>query len=262
MVAILVGAGIGLMQTGRPCNQLDENLCRSCSDPEAVIAIGIDSSGEFSPRQRQSIRNAILEAIGLEADGHSFEKALSRNDRLEVYLLNASGTDLLEPVITRCNPGTPQGFEILFENQRRAQRLYEREFVGAIETAITDIASRSASNTSPIAESIAAMAETAFSGREDSQLNTIVVVSDMLQNSSNWSFYSRGITDYSEFRQSPGYTASRVDLRSANVCFLRISRSTYQERAMQTPRMLDWWADYVVDNNGEYIPICETEFRL
>jgi hypothetical protein len=262
MVAVLLGAGGGLMHSGRACNQLDANLCRACNESEAVIAIGIDSSGAFTPRQRQAVRNAIFEAITLDANGHSFDRALARNDRLEVYLLNARGDELLEPVITRCNPGRPEGLEVLFENERRAQRLYELEFFGAIEFAIDDLASVEESNASPIVESIAAMAETAFVGRDQGQINTMLVISDMLQNSPNWSFYSRGVTDYSGFRESVGYAASRVDLRAANVCFLRISRATMQERAMQTPRMLDWWADYVADNDGEYAPICETEFRL
>jgi hypothetical protein len=262
MVALLLGAGAGLAYSGRACNQLDENLCRSCSEPDAVLAIGIDASGAFSSRERQAVRNAIREAIGLDGDGRAFGRPLARNDRLEVYLLNASGVDLLEPIIVRCNPGTPEGLEVLFENERRAQRLYEQEFFGAIDNAINEVALRAASASSPIAESISSMAETAFADRRDDQINTLIVVSDMLQNSENWSFYTRGITDYASFRASAGYAASRVDLRSANVCFLRISRSATQERALQTPRMLDWWADYVTDNEGEYVALCETEFRL
>ena len=250
------------MHSSRECNQLDDNLCRSCGAPEAVIAIGIDASGAFSARQKQSVRNAIFDAIGLNPDGRGFDRELARNDRLDVYLLNASGDELLEPVISRCNPGTPQGLQRFVENERRAQRLYEEQFFGAIERAIDEVASEEEASTSPLAESIVAMAETSFAERSDNQLNTLIVVTDMLQNSANWSFYSRGVTDYSAFRASEGYAHARGDFRSANVCFLRITRTTMQEVAMQTPRMLDWWADYVADNDGEYVPHCETEFRL
>jgi len=104
---------------------------------------------------------------------------------------------------------------------------------------------------SPIMESIQSVAISAFGDhRVEGIPKKLIVVSDMLQNTSGFSHYQKRL-DYILFKKSPYYIKVRPKLNEAKVEIFYLRRRG--SATIQGKRHSEFWQKYFSDNNGNLI---------
>jgi hypothetical protein len=262
-VVALVAIGlIGAVFANLPPHR-GSDLCRTDSEPEGVVAVVVDASGEFSPLQRAAMLDRFYRALQRVAPSDDERRPVGADIRVDIYNANASSGDLIEPVFSRCSTPALTGFQLMGGNARREQRTYREEFVEPLDQAMRELVAGESSDTSPILESLSAAVERSFSGRTSADRQAVIVLSDMLQNSANYSFYGhRQVPPFEDFYRSPEHNAVSLDLRGAKFCPILINRANAVEDALQGIALSVWWEQYAIAFRGRYDEWCIGELQL
>ena len=168
--------------TGKALGNLD-----LCDDPmddalgQSIIIV--DASDSWSPFRQQVVRNELLTSVGIHRD-------------VSVYAVQSGVTEetTVNPIITVCNPGN---WDLYLQNYKeplgaRPDQLDDRyqTFSDSIFNAIDAIAAQPSFDNSPIMETLRWAAENAAENASNYPDNLeIFLLSDLLQNSSEYSIY-------------------------------------------------------------------------
>jgi hypothetical protein len=125
----------------------------------------------------------------LEKIIRSVKEDLAISERLSISVLDQSGSDVPTPVFDMCNPGRGDQANPLYKNPRRIHEKFEALFDQPLERMLADILKPGKAPRSPLIEAINNFP---ISGGRD----RLVIVSDLMQNSELFSFYS-------DYRGSP-----------------------------------------------------------
>jgi hypothetical protein len=89
-----------------------------------------------------------------------------------------------------------------------------------------------------------------FTGRNAETIpKSLVVISDMLEHEPDYSQYS-GDLSYARFKASRAYKKVQTDLHGADVLIYYIQRQT--GRPINSADHIQFWADWIRDNNGRF----------
>ena len=153
-----------------------DNLCpREGNYP--VIKVVIDKTDPFDKQTSQRLAKLI----------RKLKDTLQAHERLSIHVLDETGTYSPSPVFDMCNPGRGDQANSLYENPRRIQMCFEEKFATPLEIMLEDLLRPGIAPQSPILE-------TAISLRTPGKNERLVIVSDMMQNSENVSFYGGSIS--------------------------------------------------------------------
>lgn len=265
IVSVAAAAAVGLI--GAVFSSLpphrSADLCREDSDPDQIVAVVVDASGEFTPLQRAAMLDRFYRALGRVAPSEDERRLVGGEVRIDIYNANASNGGLLEPVFSRCSPPPLSGLQLLGGNKRRDERSYLSDFVDPLRQSMERLVAGESTDTSPLLESISAAVEQSFSGRTSGNKQAVIVLSDMLQNSDNYSFYGqRGVPPFEEFYRSPEHNAVPLDLRGAEFCPVLINRANVIEDNLQGVALHIWWEQYAIASRGRYDTWCIEELQL
>lgn len=183
LLLLVVAIGVWLWWTrGEALRKLD--LCDNGRGEllgEAIIIV--DASDSWSLLRQQVVRNELIESVGIH-----------RN--VSVYPVQSGLTAATqpEPTITLCNPGSWDLYQETYGNPLGAQQdlLDDRyqTFRDSILKAVDAIAAGPSFDNSPIMETLQWVAEIAAEKASDYPENLeIFLISDLLQNSSEYSVY-------------------------------------------------------------------------
>ena len=215
----------------------ERTLCRS-SGPVNVTSILLDLTDPLSRTQQDRLRTIMENEI-----------AASTTDTMIALGVVSEFPDRWGAKYAKCKPATGEDANILYENRPQISERYNREFLTPIMLLIDETLTGSAENKSPIMEALQSLiAETpdftTAPGRKK-----VVVVSDMLQNSDELSFYRGQGWDYFVSRNGEGRLAR--SLSNVNVEILRIPRSGGNT---PSPALVDdFWTRYF-DLQGSRAP--------
>lgn len=241
----------------------DEDRCLADVGPSTVVAVVVDASEEFNEVQRQALMDRFYRALSRAAPSDEPSRPVAGEVRVDVYNANAPLGGLIEPVFSQCSTPKLTGLQALAGNPSREEREYEEAFARPLDEAVRGLTTGTSSETSPILESLTAAAERSFAGRDEAQQNSIILISDLLQNSSLVSFYGRQqVPSFESFTSLPGRSSVSPDLKGADLCPIIINRSTENEDRLQTTRLVDWWANYADRMRGRLDMVCIRELQL
>ncbi len=152
-----------------------------CIDGDAPphTAIILDKTDEYSPEQAE----LIAALVRRESD------RLNVGERFTLFELDARGEIDPRGRFSLCNPGRGSQVNPLFRNPEKIEARYNELFEGPLEAVVADLVEPREAPASPILEAIARLALTENFGR-DVEERHLIVVSDMLQNSTIFSAYS------------------------------------------------------------------------
>ena len=197
----------------------------------ARTAVLIDATDSLSATQAKAIREEV----------EDLRSRLALYEWVGVFVLSEDNLLLPVPEIQKCNPGSEPN--PIYENPDVVRRRFEEEFRGPIDDAIDRLVKTTRpSSTSPILEMIRAVAlDRNYVGTRSRRL---IVVSDMLQNVSQYSHYRDRApfqtwrnTDYArEFLQ--------VSLLGVDVEILYLRRIDETSRHLQNRGHVKFWEDY------------------
>jgi hypothetical protein len=237
-VVFVVGAFAALYLTVASKNRRLDPVTLCPADPASVTVLLVDVTDPMNAAQRQDFMNQLVR----------LKNSIPRYGQLIVTKVDATSGRLLAPVITRCNPGTAADVSDATGNPAAVQKRWDEGFDKPLQAAFDALAVANGAEQSPILESIQSvnLTELQRPGSE-SRPKKLVVVSDLLQNTPQISFYGR-LPDAGEFVSSAAFRRVRTDLKSVDVELWMLERA---DASSTQPRALaDLWDQIVTAQNG------------
>jgi len=243
---ILIVVALGILgylifQGQGPPVPLDSENCPTDQAYAAQIAVLLDPSDVLTSVQIRSVRSRLLTVIENEAPAMT---------EIRIYMVRRAGRGEMSGVFRVCKPVHPDSVSSLTGNPTFAADRYGK-FRGPLETNLEQQLKAPSDSISPILKAIQAAVVSAFQPREASIPRKLFIVSDMIQNSDNMSFYHDPV-DFPGFMGDPNYGTLRVDLEGVNVVLFRLARRG-EAGGIQGSRFQRFWEDYFRDQGAGQI---------
>lgn len=228
VVAIIFAGGGWFLLEKSKMQSVDENLCPP--QPTEFTAVIVDVTDPLTLAQRQDLRNRL----------DQLRKAVPVNGEIAFFKVDTTNAKLLRPILTRCNPGTSADFSEVDRDLKRIQATYDDKFEAPLVQAYENIFSASGSNRSPILQSIQSVNLTELqTARAQGKPKQIVLISDLLQNTGNLSFYGR-LPSPEQVLANPDFRAASTNLAGVRVKLWMLQRPDFKQTQ---PRGLpDLWS--------------------
>ncbi len=177
-IAAVLAGGYYAFSAIQPPPYDEATLCVLSDDPPPHTAVVIDKTDEYTEAEAELIAAAIRRQ----------QDRLAVGERFTLFELDARGQFDPRGEFSLCNPGRGDQVNPLFRNPRIIEERYAELFEGPLNTALEDLVVPKEAPASPILEALARLTQTeAFSPNAPER--TVLLVSDMLQNSDVFSAY-------------------------------------------------------------------------
>ena len=231
LVAIAIAGLVYLWFVARDRPELDATtLCPSDGGPRSTTVVLLDTTDPWPEVVRDSVRKELEEIVG----------RVPEYGLLQLRLLDpaAAGGRVL---FSKCNPGDGSNLSEITANPAMARKQWEEQFIVPIVRALESAQQQPEAPASPILDTIQRLAINQFRGDNPKKL---VVVSDMIEHTPEYSQYRGQDFTYDSYKQSPGFKRQRTRLQSAHVTIL------YIERMQNSRKHLQFWANWVQASGG------------
>jgi len=158
---------------------------------------------------------------------------------LSVYVLGEDFTSNAEPLVELCNPGSGEDKSALTSNLTRLRKQYEERFVQPLMQQSEKLVATKPARTSPIFEMLQLVGINAFRRHDIHGERRLIVVSDMLHNTPEFSMY-QGLPDFESFSESAYGRKAQADLPGVEVELDYL----INDPKIQTRRNLGFWEAY------------------
>jgi len=205
-----------------------ETLCPS-DGPTGVVAILIDTTDAFTPIQQRDIANNLAELRESLPVGYLFAG----------YTIDLGNSAVAIPAFYLCNPGRGEGVSELTANPRLIEERWREEFEEPIASTLETMTRSGGAEISPILEAIQSVSVSQFHDPTYGDVpKRLVIVSDMLQNSENYSVYETSLP-FADFESKPEWARVRANLKGVRVEIVFVIRPEYSQ--LQTDSLLQFW---------------------
>ena len=252
IVAILALAGFGLYSFDSANNPLDANNCSIKNGPNAVTAIIFDKSQQYSTEQVTDIKTSFnLWLAGKEPNTKNRRVALDffeEGNLIQLYVTDQKAVDNpngLTPIAELCVPKDFQTANKWIENPDFLKADYN-DFISKFATAIESLLQASEGK-SPIMETFVRISNSENFQKHPDKKHNMFIVSDMLQNSDNYSHYWKDIdaTSWDTFEDKmTGTVYMRPRLNGVQWQVFYAKRSELRERELQTTKLSNFWEKF------------------
>ena len=235
-VATIAVVGALYYSVARGNRALDENLCPAT--PSSITVLLVDVTDPLSVAQRQDFQNQLIR----------LRNSIPRYGKLIVVKVDSAASQLLAPVIERCNPGTAEDVNEWTGDPNGLQKMHREGFEEPVGRAFEGLSRASGAERSPIFESVQSVSLTELLPPDVVELpRRLVIVSDLLQNTDAVSFYS-GLPDPAALLSSANFRRVRSDLRDVEVEIWMLERS---DAPRTQPRaLIDLWDAAIAEQGG------------
>jgi len=238
-VAVVAGAALlALLYSGeRGGTRLDPDGCAATEPPAEQIVVLLDPSDALSPVQHRSALPRLLEALDPAPE----------MAEVRIYTVANAGRRVPGPSFRSCKPTHPDDVNSVTGNPSMAAEAYNSWFA-TLEQRLQEMIGVAADTASPIVEAIQFAAVDAFQPREAAIPRRLLVVSDMVQNSVDLSFF-RDRVDFGSFSRNSAYGTLRVDLARVRVDAFLLARRG-EAGQIQAGTLRTFWEDYFLDQGA------------
>lgn len=203
-----------------------------------VAVVLVDTSDDLKKTTQQELLNILQDQI---------------SNLPEYYKLDLRVLDIergqSRSLFSKCNPGDGSNLSEWTANPRIAKKQWIEEFMKPARDAMKTSMGSAKAHTSPIMAAIQNIALGPFSELRAAVPKSLMVVSDMLEYTPDYSQYpSAGDLSYDRFRQSRAYRKYWTDLRGARVTIEYVSR---EQPKIDTVAHMQFWRAWVDDNKGK-----------
>lgn len=243
-VVVLVGAGLAWCQMDAGDVPLDSASCPVDGDYPGQIAVLLDPSDPLNTPQ-----SFVVDQITSALDRESPEKT-----EIKTFTVAQAGRQDTVPAYRACRPvhfDSIPWSERARVNRRMIEEAYD-DFNEGLLQSLSGVLRQSDDTTSPILEAIQTSVLSAFRPRDANTPRWLLIVSDMAQNSDNWSFYGDQAepTDFRELSRQPFLRSLRVDLTGVRVTIYQLARRGVTGRIQQR-NLRQFWDDYFLDMGAD-----------
>jgi len=237
VVSIIVGIGIFIAMSRSV--ELDKNsMCRVDDKFDRHIVI-LDMSDNYNSIQVQQIKHVIRNIVD----------NLAVSEQLQLFFINSTIPSDLQAEFALCNPGDGAGKSEIYSNPKLFKKRWDKKFYGPLKKKMLALSGDYTSDHSPILETIQAVNNIALPYiREGETHYKITIISDMIQNSENLSFFKTRLSSLGHFVDSPGYVKSRTDLENIDIDIVIVRRDKYEN--LQSRDYIDFWVEVLSSMNA------------
>ena len=158
---------------------------------------------------------------------------------LSVFVLGHDFKADTQPLVQLCNPGTAQGHSAMTENIQQLTRRYQEGFLKPVLEQTQQLTGRESAEESPIFEMLQMLSLNSLQKQQVDGPKTLVVVSDLLQNSPQFSMYQT-TPNFEQFTKTAYATKTKINFDGVDVKVLVLFNSP----ALQKTTLFDFWKQY------------------
>ncbi|WLD97109.1 hypothetical protein PX860_01035 [Agrobacterium leguminum] len=207
LLTAAIAGGFGFLYF-KASNQVALNETTLCpiTSPTSITAVLIDVSDPISPVTEKDLRNRFGE----------LKDSIPVGGQIVIYELTDEAGKLNQ-VFMRCNPGSGDEADELISNPRFVQKRWEDGFDAPLKKISEGIGTGNSSDQSPILGGIQTINLEAFGNHDYAKLpKRLIVASDMIEHTSNFSMYRTGIA-YDKFEATSAPQTFRTPLDNVAV---------------------------------------------
>ena len=241
-VLCVIVAGIGYIYFHLEMNVRPTDSVTFCptdeKGPHSITAILIDLTDPFNITQQAALKDRL----------NDLKDHASKYDLLEVYSVEPTQTQLLQPKFSMCSPGRGEDTNDWIGNPRMIEERWQKLFDAPLQNMFGSISAGETAEISPIMESIQSVVVTKLGAQKVKAIpKRLIIVSDLLQYVKDYSQY-RTLDRFDKFRDSPYYQGVRADLSGIDVEIWYVRRK--KTLPLQGEKHIDFWRDYIADQGG------------
>ena len=209
---------------------LDKTTMCPASGPRGHIVLLVDKTDPLNFTQRQAFSVAMKELVGTKVpEGHL----------LSIFVLGEKFEQSAVPVIELCNPGSDVGKSELSANLKRLHKQYKERFVRPLEDVAKALVAEEPAKASPVFEMLQLVGINGFRKHAVKGPKRLVVVSDMLHNTPQFSMYT-GSAEFELYEATDYAKKTQAELKDVDI-ELHYLMTTPR---LQTRRNLVFWERY------------------
>lgn len=208
-----------------------ESMCRSDGLFDRHIVI-LDMTDNYNSIQVQQIKHIVKNIVD----------NLAVTEQLQLYFINNTMPSEMKAELALCNPGDGAGKSEIYSNPKLFKKRWEQRFYAPLMEKMKDLSGDYTSTKSPILETIQAVNNIALPYvREDGRRYKVTLISDMIQNSDELSFFKVRASSLAHFVDSPAYIKTRTDLEGVDIDIVIVRRDKFE--SLQSRDYIDFWVE-------------------
>lgn len=215
-----------------------ETLCPIGIASPKYVALVFDKSDTYNKIQQSFLRRFFSK----------LKTGLQPGTRVSIYVIDDQKDKDIAADFVVCAPRTGRDANAFYENPKRIQQRWQQQFEKPLDQAIEGFMQTAEAESSPIMEIFQHISLSAFPPGNTSAEKQIILISDMLQHTPEWSHY-RGQMDFSALQKTSYYQRINTDLRNAKVSILYVRRDGMEK--LQNKRHAFFWADFIQAMGGQ-----------
>lgn len=235
IVIVCVLGGVVYYMYTKPKSADKTTLCPA-EGPRGHVVVLVDNTDPYSFIQQQ----AFIQALDSLSDDVVPEGYL-----LSVFSLGEDFQKNAEPVFEKCNPGTSDGKSELTTTLKRIDKRFNTSFKEPITSLEKVLIAEAPAKYSPIFEMIQLASIKGFRTRNVEGPRTLIIFSDMLPNTKEFSMF-KGVPDYKSFTSTVYGEHSKTDLSGVKVEIHYLMKYP----RLQTMKLLNFWEQYFEDTGA------------
>lgn len=237
VVVVFIG-GIFTFSANNELKEIDEKtLCYKDDVPTDIIAILIDST---EPLDEKTVRNAQLEI-------ENIIKNSPTNTLVNLYAIETGSEEHIRPIANLCKPDDGTSASELTSSPAWIKKIFNDKFVLPLGDHLTSLLNMPPSTSSPIIESLQSAVIESFLSHENSGDKKIVLISDMIQNTSMYSFYKESLSFNSYFSKVKNSGTGLINLTDINIQVLVVPNNVPNGTREDLTR---FWGKFFRENNA------------
>jgi hypothetical protein len=219
---------------------LDERLCPA-SGPSGQIVLLVDKTDPLNFTQKEAFQNSLDQLVA---------HGVPTGYLLSVFVLGEDYKATPKPIFDECNPGDGAGASELISNLKHLKKRFEQGFRKPMRDLLAELEAKKSAKYSPIFEMLEMTAINGFRKENVNGPRRLIIVSDMLHNTPEYSMY-RGTPDFERFHQSDYGRKMTTDFSGIDVDIQYLINTPQ----LQTRRHLKFWEDYFAASGARIVAV-------
>ena len=224
--------------------------CSIKNGPKAVTAIIFDKSQMYEERQVNDIQNSLeFWLSGREPKSKDRRVNLeffAEGNLIQLYVTDnhdVNSVEGLKPEVELCVPADFKDANSLIENPKMMKETYQK-FLNKFSSILRDFL-KTQEGITPLLETFVGVANSKSFLEHDKKQHNMLIISDMLQHSDDYSHYNQGVS-WESFQKNMPATSVYFRTRLNNVRYqvFQPIRKKPEDNALQTPELMNFWSEF------------------
>lgn len=228
---ILGGASYTYMQLLKDQVRVDKVTMCPVNGPTGITAVLIDSTDPFTTIQQEYLQKFFDE----------LQQSIEVRSMIQVYSASDYSNKGFEPIVSLCNPGDGATASQWTENPERIRKRWKELFDQPLHESVSKGLSRGSADSSPLMLMLQSMSIQAFPLSNQDIPQNLIIVSDMLEHTPQYSQYSDS-QDFDHVSRQSFFAHITPNLSGTTVTVLYVTRIGREN--LQTTDHAEFWGQY------------------